>query len=411
MTETRPLDLDELVLVAVSALARHGLEALREPNHRGGAVALKVLHDETGWHTNSIRRYLDRVSTDRVRRRDDGHVLLFDLAARHVLLDEPSRLTKHAGALKEFSRSQVDLGDLEQLGQVMRTVLLGAFGSITEQQSARDLVAASYVAQAAIIADDSAYSRTLAEFRQMGYDTASSVFLAGLRWLLRATHRRPRSPYRDIDLCDMLWSLFDGYMLRHLLDVERYPLTIVVHTMWDMSLAMTEPGLLNEEAVPGGDEGHAFISAVLAESRSGSMPDDVAKAAGDASVDPQLAIMWFTNAEKLHLACLDYALATRVALKTIREAMPQASRDVVVELLHSIRRTAEEYPQLVASLPNAPVWQELEIMIKDSFMEALGVEQEAIATSGAVRAVQIARDVTAPQAAWISIVDTILVSE
>lgn len=285
-------------------LGERALSTLRGPMSRG-AVPLVALASRLGWARTTLGRAVVRL----VGRED---AVPFDLAAAATFDLEQSGLAElwEAG-IRTFRRQAATLGPeavaaaaerpevlryavtamladsfrREATGRYRRaflnaTLLEAAALSVDAARAERrgpgspDPVSRSagsgfagpvdpVAASAAVIVDD--WRRVEA--------AADSVYREALRFLLRVARRRVRPPWREADLITGLRALFDGYFLRSLRDPEDYPLERLAEMLWEVALALSEPGFLDASAssrAPGAVE---LIELVLAEAKlTGRLP-------------------------------------------------------------------------------------------------------------------------------------------
>jgi hypothetical protein len=198
--------------------------------------------------------------------------------------------------------------------------------------------------------------------RQAGWDAHAEVYLAAMRWILRATGRRAKAGYSERDIVVAMHSLFDGYLVRSLVDADRYPMAILVDMTWDLSMSMTEPGILHRSS--GDSERDRLVACALELARDTSeIPSwaAVAERAGLAGSDER---QWFSTHRSLIVACIDAALAHAWELRQVAEAVPQATGPALEALLAAVETVNERYWVLTQATADAPIWREIESLVE-----------------------------------------------
>lgn len=261
-------------------LGERALATLRGPMSRG-AVPLAALASRLGWARSTLGRVVVRL----VGRED---AVPFDLAAAATFdLGQSGLAELWAAGLRTFRRQAAALGPEaiaaaaerpEVLRSAVTAMLADSFRREATGRYRRAFLNATLLEAAALSADVARADRrephsSEPQTRSAGLDTtgpvdpvsasaaaivedwrraeaaADSVYRDALRFLLRLARRRVRPPWSEADLIAGLRALFDGYFLRALRDPEDYGLERLAEMLWEVALALSEPGFL-EVATP-----------------------------------------------------------------------------------------------------------------------------------------------------------------
>ncbi|HEV2362004.1 MAG TPA: hypothetical protein VGS21_09910 [Acidimicrobiales bacterium] len=360
-----PEDASQWELIASRMLAGNALAALRGPMSRG-AVPAANLAESVARPRNTVTRAVARTLED-----EDG--VPFDLAARRALdLDRNGHQQLWENALKGYIQDatafRAGLGndELSVLRKVVATMLESSFSEQANSEfrltllNGYLLVAAAIAADPATIDDTTAGSRErIIELRRLGLQRSTALYANALRQILRGSSRRPRPGYSEEDVVVALHSLFDGHMLRHLLDPTAYPLALLVDALWDLAVAMTEPGFLNEAEGEHGSLRADLLRAALAEVRAGRGMPTVLRSAELAGVDAEVAEALFPDTTRLADNCLDFALAGTAELRELAANVRGGGLTTLAELMRVIAEVTDTYRPLVDTLDDARAWYEM----------------------------------------------------
>jgi hypothetical protein len=241
------------------------------------------------------------------------------------------------------------------------------------------LVNSHLLRAAALACDPGSLDPEAADVREMilqlgrdSYERSKALYTHALRLVLRGSLRRARSGYRDEDIVVALHSLYDGYMERHLSDPETYPIRLLVDMLWDLAVAMTEPGFLQE---PGGSDSlrAELLGASLAVVRlTGAVPtvEDAAAAAG---IGAKVARALFPDQDRLAETCLDFALAGTAELRELAVGVRGTGLATLEALLRSVGEVADVYRPLVELSREGAVWGEMRALV-ERMLAAAGQE-------------------------------------
>lgn len=169
-----------------------------------------------------------------------------------------------------------------------------------------------------------------------------------------------------------LHSLYDGYMERHLTDPETYPIRLLVDMLWDLAVAMTEPGFLQE---PGGSDSlrAELLGALLAAVRVTGTVATVEQAAADAGIDAKVARALFPDRDRLAETCLDFALAGTAELRELAVGVRGTGLATLEALLRSVGEVSDVYRPLGELSREGAVWGEMRALV-ERMLAAAGEE-------------------------------------
>jgi hypothetical protein len=236
--------------------------------------------------------------------------------------------------------------------------------------ASRDRIAGSLLVHSAVVAagplvSQDAAAERLVRIRLDGLDNSTTVFASALRILLRMTRRRPRNPYSVEDIVVCLHSLFDGYVMRHLMDEDSYPLQLLVDSLWDMSLSMTERGFIDDSPLLD-PKRVAFVRDVLERTSGDRCPGSRSEEAHASGMDVDTVKGWFLSDRALSEEVLDVALAESHDLRTLQAWISDLSPRLFTELLERVEQVATVQSGLVRDNISAPVWEEIRILLEDA---------------------------------------------
>jgi hypothetical protein len=376
-------------LIASRLLAQNALAALRGPMSRG-AVPAKRLADELGRPRNTVTRLVSRSV-------GASDATPFDLAARRTLDADRNghqqiwemALRAFRDAAVAFRGTGVESDDQEVLRKVVSEMMVTSF---TYQMSGdfrftllntHMLHAAALACDPLLLDEEGVRARnTILELCQQSLDRVTTVYVHALRLMLRGTARRVKVGYTEADVVYAMHSLYDGYILRHLMDPDAYPLRRMVDMLWDLAVGLTEPGFLQESG-ESDTLRHDLLRAMLGavrDERAVPALDEVANAIG---VDPKVARALFPDESKLAETCIDFALAGTSELRDLAVGVRGIGIATLEEVLRSVTEVCEVYRPLVEGVPDAPVWGEMRSlavrMLEAAGDEILGVDAPTVA--------------------------------
>jgi hypothetical protein len=379
-----PVAIDEAKLAreATSLCAGAALSALRSPRARG-AVHLEDLVDrlsdgaESGPSRTALQNFLKRRSQAETA---------FDVVCRHVF--EPNTPESRQGwgnAYQAFVHPPLRPVDDDRSTTWVETAVKAMLASAYEEQgesSRQDITLVGILVLSAALMHrhqdaarstnpetaettaeetDATAARVLRD-RQSSWDAHAEVYLAALRWILRTTGRRAKAGYSERDIVVAMHSLFDGYLVRSLVDSDRYPMATLVDMTWDLSMSLTEPGILHRNS--GDDERDRLVACALELTRDTSEIPSWDAVATMAGLDGRDERQWFSTDSSLVVACIDAALAHAWELRQVAEAVPQATEAALEALLAAVETVNERYRVLTQATADAPIWREIASLIE-----------------------------------------------
>jgi len=379
-----PVAIDEGALAreATSLCAGAALSALRSPRARG-AVHLEELVDRMAGDTDSGP---SRTALQNFLKRHAQAETAFDLVCRHVF--DPSSPESRQGrenAYRAFANQPlqpVDDGGAHRSVEFAVKAMLGAASSEQTDESNRDITLVGYLVVAAALMHrhqdagrsanpqaaeltaeetDATAARVLSD-RRATWDADTELYLAATRWILRTTGRRAKAGYTERDIVVAMHSLFDGYLVRSLVDADRYPMTRLVDMLWDLSMSMTEPGILRRGS---GDSDRDRLEACALElARHASEVPSWEAVSTRSGLEGRDQRQWFSSDADLIVACIDAALAHAWELRKVAAAVPQATGAALEALLEAVEAVTDEYGVLTRAAPDAPIWREIQSLLE-----------------------------------------------
>jgi len=379
-----PVTIDEAKLAreATNLCAGAALSALRSPRARG-AVHLEELvdrlsdGDDSGPSRTALQNFLKKHTEAETA---------FDVVCRHVF--EPSSPESRQGwgnAYRAFVEPPLRTVDDDRSTTWVETAVKAMLTSAYDEQTDRtrlDVTLVGYLVLAAALMHrhqdagrsanpesaemtaeetDATAARVLRD-RQASWDAHAELYLAAMRWILRATGRRAKAGYTERDIIVAMHSLFDGYLLRSLVDADRYPMERLVDMTWDLSMSMTEPGILHRTS--GDSERDRLVACALELARGASEFPSWATVAKLAGLEGRHERQWFSTDCSLIVACIDAALAHAWELRQVAEAVPQATEAALETLLAAVETVNDQYRVLTEATGDAPIWREIESLVE-----------------------------------------------
>lgn len=354
----------ELGAATAEMLAGRALGSLRGPMSRG-AVPVQVLAQHAGVSRGVVARQV-------AREVGGPGALPFDLAV-HGLFDparndERDLRLRFLGALPPTLRLVgVDGASLKELRQQFEGFLTTTFASRRARQVAaleQLLHLAAVLCNPAMVDEGTALSASaIVASRRAAYDESVTVEGAALRVVLRAAGRRIRAGVTAEQVVIAVQALFDGYLQRFLLDQERYPLSDFVTVAWELTWAMSEPGIF---APPNKEQGRTRVIRDAAERAQelGAMPgaEEILVESGPG---PHHLTGLSDDPNQLAWACLDLVLGSVPEIRRIVDGVPGSSTVAVSALLESVAVTVDRYSVVANSAPDSPAWGELRTLVAD----------------------------------------------
>ena len=372
----------DLARQATSLCAGGALSALRSPRARG-AVHLEELVDRMAGDTGSGP---SRTALQNFLKRHAQAETAFDLVCRHVF--DPSSPESRQGrenAYRAFADQPlrpVDDEDSNRSVEFAVKAMLGAASSEQTDESNRDITLVGYLVVAAALmhrhqdagrsanpqaaestaeATDATAARVLRD-RRATWDADTELYLAATRWILRTTGRRAKAGYTERDIVVAMHSLFDGYLVRSLVDADRYPMTRLVDMLWDLSMSMTEPGILRRGS--GDADRDRLVACALELARHASEVPSWEAISTMSGLEGRDEHQWFSSDADLIVACIDAALAHAWELRKVAAAVPQATGAALEALLEAVEAVTDEYGVLTRAAPDAPIWREIQSLLE-----------------------------------------------
>lgn len=340
--------------------ARHALGALRGPKYRGAAPVLALAE-----HLDVSRA---TVVADLHRELGEGSTP-FDLVVRSALDHENGTEAQlrdqFLQALASFAPGRLDEALVDSVRRVLADVLADAFRDPDNRQRCAIgflLHSAAACCDQSSDDDDVAAAETIVRLRTASYRQTGELHGAAIRLLLRASGRRPRAMVTVDDIVRAIECFFDGYLMRHLIDKQDYPVATSVEMMWEVAMGMTEPGVL------GRDEANPVRDAVLAACLDvaeglGRMPDLEEVDLPD-GMDIPTAFAVVGAGRQLAWECLDLALGRLVELRTVFDGAPDSVPHALRTVLRVVNEVADRYRAVVKAGVDAPVWEELRSLVE-----------------------------------------------
>jgi len=231
-----------LLALAIETLAAGALGGLRDPRSRG-AAPVQTLASRMGVSRGVVTRDLDRLT-------GVPGATAVDLVVDHVFDPERNGERVLREAFVSLLSNAVDLASLaDATVRVVRDALGALLTSAFDDPENRRLSGLACLLHAAAALCDPETSdsascraaRVIAAKRSASYRESLAVQAAGLRVLLDATARRPRPGLDEERIVCTLQCLFDGYLVRFLLDDTEWPMDGFAELAWELAMALTEP--------------------------------------------------------------------------------------------------------------------------------------------------------------------------
>ena len=405
---------------AVALLAERALASLAGLAN-GGAVPLDVLASRSGGTRRQVaRRCSERAATGCPGGAPYGTPL--DLATQLVVCGRPSsERSLRAGFLAAAAGLAGPGGELPlgaALVERLRPVMTGFLAAILADPEVRRESALCLLLHAAAIASvsseegagDEEIAGHIVQCLVRGYSGNGSAHAAGLRLLLRAAGRRPREGVTEHDIALAVQCLWDGFVLRHLLDPSGLPAGKVGELIWETATAMTEPGVFAAARLDANEA--RLLDDVIDRARTtGRMPDVQAIApppGGDgASLRP--APKQPERATDLARRCLERHVGRVLDLGPVAAGGSPAGTEACATVLGAISGFAERHPAVVAAAGDAPVFAELAALIEDLLPDAAdggtGRDASHQRRRAAAALVEAARAGAGGEKAWHTVLD------
>jgi hypothetical protein len=355
----------DLAATAMELLARNALDALRGPMSRG-AVPTAALAEMVNRPRTSVSREINR---------ETGRpcATAFDLVVSRAFdPDKNGQRPRWESVLSSYISSQGPPGlspEATFSEHAMKKMLGDAFTSTVGGRSRTHVLVGYLLHVAALLTRDGADSAgsfqtftPILESRSESYSRSTALYSSALQFMLSATRRRPRGERTVDDIVVMLHSLFDGYYLRHALDPNCYPLALVVDTLWDMTVAMTEPGFLasGEESSPLRDD--LIRSTLTLVSNEKQMPA-LARVASSSRLAMSVVSTEFSSEAQLAEACLESLCSQAIELRALADQTSAMASWTLRGFLTWLESLVSEYGPLVRAADEAKIWTELSALI------------------------------------------------
>jgi hypothetical protein len=169
-----------------------------------------------------------------------------------------------------------------------------------------------------------------------------------------------------------LHSLFDGFVMRHLMDEDSYALELLVDCLWDLAMGMTERGFVDDALFHDPDRA-AFLRSVLNRSKGDNRPSSREIEARASGADVDAVKGWFLSDRSLSEAVLDVALAEVHDLRSLQASIQDLSPSLFTELLGRIEWVATEHSGLVRDNLLSPVWEEIRMLMVDAATRSIAM--------------------------------------
>jgi hypothetical protein len=251
----------------------------------------------------------------------------------------------------------------------MKKMLGDAFTSTAAGKSRTHVLVGYLLHVAALLAGTREESReycpnatAILELRSESYVRSTALYSSALQFMLSATRRRPKGDRTVGDIVVMLHSLFDGYYLRHTLDAETFPLSLVVDTLWDMTVAMTEPGFLasGEDSSLSRDE---LVRVTLDLVRDEKLMPELSRVASSSGQELGIVSAEFVDEEELAAACLERLCSQAVELRALANQTKGMACWTLRGFLGWLESLVDEYGPMVKAANDAKIWTELSSLI------------------------------------------------
>lgn len=369
----RPNNAD-LAKPATDLLAGRALEALRGPMSRGAAPTAE-LAKRIDRPRSTVSRQIDR----EIGRPDST---AFDLVIHYAYNAEKNgQQPKWEGVIGTYVAQQGPPGlpgGPPFSEPIMKKMLVDGFAE-TASGDPRTLALVGYLLHVSALLSEEAElepvdpeteraAKSILEMRRESYAKSTAIYSSAMRFIFSATRRRPRGGRSIEDIVVMMHSLFDGYLIRNALDPELYPMSALVETVWDLTVALTEPGFLaTSKDSPLRDELlHIAMEIVRTE---GLMPD-LAQVAAAAGEDPAVVFREFRSEDGLADACLERTCRHAAELCYLANETEGMARWTLKGFIAWLASLVGEYGPLVRAAENAKVWGEMGSLVDIMLMAA-----------------------------------------
>ena len=381
---------------AMRLFAENALSALRGPLSRG-AVPGKVLAQRLGISRTALARRITVALGQPATPFDLVVTAIFQAAKEH-------RRARRDAILAEMIATISPQDPSTERDDTFLPVIEAFFSQLYAHRTDRRDVALAFLIEVAAAtaaasgggaqagteatADGMGAAARVAELAAGNIAAQSAVEFAGIRLLLRMAGLRPKPGVTVADIVLAMQCTFDGYVLRHLLDAETWPMERLAAMLWSAASGMCDPGPFLAE----GDDASeaALLRAVLDHVEANESlpgPDDLpglgraGREAHDLLADPA----------RLASSCLALALGHLGDLRPLAAALPAAREHAIRLVFTSITDVARRYRVLCSAAPMAPVWSEAV-----ELTEALLSQEATVGGSGpheiAERLVGLARE-------------------
>jgi hypothetical protein len=367
-------------------LARNALEALRGPMSRG-AVPTAELAKAADRPRTTVSRQIERQT-------GNHSATAFDLVAAFSFdTTRNGQRPRWESALEVYVASQgpPGLSNPESFGEsIMKRMLGDAFSELAEGSELKLSIVGYLLHAAALLnglavpvggippgdangdggaAEAARSAAAILDLRRSSYERTNAVYAGALSFVLSATRRRPKAGRSVEDLVVLLHCLFDGYMLRHALDRDKYEITMLVDVMWDLTISFTEPGFLAGRSSASATRDR-LIDTTLEIIRNEHVMPDLQAVAGAAGLDIDELRLEFSDVEQLAEACLDMTCSHAIELRAIANEASGMARWTLQGFLMWLSSVVDDYGPLVAAAPSATLWEELASLVDMMLMSA-----------------------------------------
>ncbi len=376
---------DALMDEAARMLAQRALSALRGPVARG-AVPLQALAQALGTSRGVVAREVER-------RTGDADAPPFDLVAEQIFADRASEFRLRQRLLERLPASVVvPEGTSGDAGlSILRSAIADLLTEAYANPKVRRIAGLGHLLQAAAalaLEEDGAgvqegqvepgvaeVARRVRARRTEALRESLEVQMAGIRLGLMAVGRRARD---GVDLAEVVTHLqcaYDGFVLRHLLDPDTYPLARFVDMVWALVTTLTVPA----DAAPDGGTGGPDDATGTSVGAPGGGPDP----------------------EQLAAARLADALAPVAEISRIGNNVPGVSAKLAASVLELVTNLADTHPELVTRQPDDTGWHPTVATLAHLLASEYGLDEEADAVRTADLLIDQARQGTPGRDAWM----------
>ncbi|MFZ0668424.1 MAG: hypothetical protein WAM97_21925 [Acidimicrobiales bacterium] len=392
----RPNNAD-LAKPATDLLAARALEALRGPMSRGAAPTAE-LAKRIDRPRSTVSRQIDRETG-----RPDSTA--FDLVIYYAFNAEKNgQQPKWEGVIGSYVAAQGPPGLPGGSGfaePVMKKMLVDGFAE-TAKGDARTIALVGYLLHVSALlccggdgssagvgvgggeagdgepgiwagevdVDTQRAAKTILEMRRESYAKSNAIYSSAIRFIFSATRRRPKSGRTVEDVVVMMHSMFDGYLIRHSLDPELYPMNALVETVWDLTLSLTEPGFLAEG--PDSPLRDELVQCALELVRKQDLMPDLADLAVATDRDLSVVQAEFGDVDALAEACLERCCRHAAELRSLADETVGMARWTLKGFIAWLASLVQDYGPLVRAAENAKVWDEMSTLVDIMLMSASG---------------------------------------